>query len=77
VVADILPAAAGFATPARAVMDRPHLGSEEPAMTPFFIALAIACVAFWRVAVKILVAVAIFLLVTGMIMVIQDMHHIK
>jgi hypothetical protein len=58
-------------------MDRPHLGSEEPAMTPFFIALAIACVAFWRAALKILAIVAVFLLMTGLVMVIQDMHHIK
>jgi hypothetical protein len=46
-------------------------------MLPFFIALAIACVAFWRVAVKILVAVAIFLVVSGVVMVIQDLHHLK
>ena len=46
-------------------------------MLPFFIALAIACVAFWRVALKILVAVAIFLIVSVVIMVIQDLHHLK
>jgi hypothetical protein len=46
-------------------------------MLPFFIALAIACVAFWRVALKILVAVAIFLVVSGVVMVIQDLHHLK
>jgi len=34
-------------------------------------------VAFWRVALKILVAVAIFLVVTGVVMVIQDLHHLK
>jgi len=46
-------------------------------MLPFYIALAIACVAFWRVALKILVAVAIFLVVSGVIMVIQDLHHLR
>jgi hypothetical protein len=46
-------------------------------MIPFFIALAVACIAFWRVAIKILVAVAIFLLVSGVVMVIQDLHHIR
>jgi hypothetical protein len=46
-------------------------------MLPFFIALAVACVAFWRVALKILVAVTIFLVVTGVVMVIQDLHHLK
>jgi len=46
-------------------------------MLPFFIALAVASVAFWRVALKILVAVAIFLVVTGVVMVIQDLHHLK
>jgi hypothetical protein len=46
-------------------------------MIPFFIALAVACIAFWRVAIKLLVAVAIFLLVSGVVMVIQDLHHIR
>jgi hypothetical protein len=46
-------------------------------MLPFFIALAVASVAFWRAALKILVAVAIFLVVTGVVMVIQDLHHLK
>lgn len=46
-------------------------------MLPFFVALAIACVAFWRVALKILVAVAIFLVVSGVVMVIQDLHHLR
>ena len=46
-------------------------------MLPFFIALAVASMAFWRVALKILVAVAIFLIVSGVVMVIQDLHHLK
>jgi hypothetical protein len=46
-------------------------------MTPFFIALAIACVAFWRAALRILAILAVFLVVSGAVMVIQDMHHIK
>jgi hypothetical protein len=50
---------------------------EEPEMIPFLIALAIASVAFWRVALKILAIAAVFLLVCGIIEVIQYMHHIK
>jgi hypothetical protein len=46
-------------------------------MIPLFIALAVACVAFCKVAVKLLAAVALFLLVSGVVMVIQDMQHIK
>lgn len=48
-------------------------------MIPYYIyiALAIICVAFWRAVVKILVALAIFLLISGIVMVIQDMHHIR
>ena len=46
-------------------------------MIPLFIALVVACVAFWRVAAKILAAIALFLLVSGIVMVIQDMHHIR
>ena len=46
-------------------------------MIPFFIALAVACVAFWRVAIKIIAVVALFLLVSGVVMVIQDMHHLR
>ena len=46
-------------------------------MIPLFIALAVACVAFWKVAWKILAAVALFLIVSGVVMVIQDMQHIK
>ena len=44
-------------------------------MIPLLIALAVACVAFWKVAVKILAIVALFLLVSGVVMFIQDMHH--
>jgi hypothetical protein len=46
-------------------------------MIPFFIALAVAFVAFWRVAIKLLAVVALFLLVSGVVMVIQDMHHLR
>jgi hypothetical protein len=58
-------------------MTVPPRAGEETKMIPLFIALAVACVAFWRVAVKILAAVALFLLVSGVVMVIQDMHHIR
>ncbi len=46
-------------------------------MIPFLIALAVACVAFWKVAVRILAIVVIFLVVSGVIMVIQDLHHMR
>jgi hypothetical protein len=46
-------------------------------MIPFLIALAVACVAFWKVALKILVIVVIFLIITGTIMVIQDLHQAR
>ncbi len=46
-------------------------------MISFFIALAVACVVFWRVAWKILVIVALFLLVSGVVMFIQDLHHLR
>jgi len=45
-------------------------------MIPLLIGLFIACVAFWKVAWKILAAVALFLLVSGAVMVIQDLHHV-
>ena len=45
-------------------------------MIPLYIAIIVACVAFWKVAAKLLVAVALFLLVSGIVMVIQDLHHI-
>ena len=51
--------------------------SEEPAMIPFLVALAIACVAFWKIAVKVLAVVVIFLVVSGVILVIQDLHHMR
>jgi hypothetical protein len=50
---------------------------EEPAMILFLIALAVACAAFWKVALKILAAVVIFLVISGAIMVIQDLHHMR
>jgi hypothetical protein len=46
-------------------------------MIPLLIAIAIVCVAFWRVALKILAIVAVFLLVSGIVLIIQDLHHIK
>ncbi len=46
-------------------------------MIPFLIALAIAFVAFWKVAVRILAIVIIFLVITGAIMVIQDLYQMK
>lgn len=46
-------------------------------MTPFFIALAVASVAFWRAAIKILAVVALFLLASGMVTVVHYMHHIR
>jgi hypothetical protein len=42
-----------------------------------YITLALVCVTFWRMAVKILVILATFLLLTGIIAVIQEMHHIR
>ena len=48
---------------------------EEPTMIFFLIALAVACVAFWKVAVRILAIVVIFLVISGVVMVIQDLHH--
>jgi len=46
-------------------------------MILFLIALAVAFVAFWRVAIKIVAVVALFLVVSGVVMVIQDMHHLR
>ncbi|MDQ2815979.1 MAG: hypothetical protein M3Z75_30100 [Actinomycetota bacterium] len=46
-------------------------------MLSLFIALAVACVAFWRVAIKVLAAAALFLIVSGVVLVIQDMHHLR
>jgi len=46
-------------------------------MFPFLIALAVACVAFWKLAVRILAIVVIFLVVSGVIVVIQDLHRMK
>ena len=46
-------------------------------MLPFFIALAVASLAFWRVALKVMVIVAIFLIVSGVVLIIQDLHHLS
>jgi 4-hydroxybenzoate polyprenyltransferase len=45
-------------------------------MIPFYIAIIVACVAFWKFAAKLLIAVALFLLVSGIVMVINDLHHL-
>jgi hypothetical protein len=45
-------------------------------MTPFFIALAVASLAFWRAAIKILAVVALFLLASGVVTVVHYMHHL-
>ena len=45
-------------------------------MIPLLIAIAVACIAFWKVAVRLLAALALFLVVSGIVMVIQDMHHL-
>ena len=50
---------------------------EESAMILFLIALAVACVAFWKAALRILAIVIIFLVISGAIMVIQDLHHMR
>jgi hypothetical protein len=54
-----------------------HGAGEEQQMAPFLIVLAIACVAFWRAALKIFAIAAVFLIVCGIVEVIQDMHHIR
>jgi hypothetical protein len=46
-------------------------------MTPFFIALAVASLAFWRAAIKILAVVALFLLASGVVTVVHYMHHLR
>jgi hypothetical protein len=46
-------------------------------MFPFLIALAVACVAFWKLAVRILAIAVIFLVVSGVIVIIQDLHHMR
>lgn len=45
-------------------------------MILFLLALAVACVVFWRVALKLLAIVAVALIVMGIVMVIQDLHHV-
>jgi len=46
-------------------------------MIPLLITLAIASVALWRVALRILATATVFLLVFGIIQVVQYLHHIK
>lgn len=55
----------------------PRGTGEEPEMIPLLITLAIASVALWRVALKILATATVFLLVFGIIQVVQYLHHIK
>jgi predicted MarR family transcription regulator len=50
---------------------------EEPVMIPFLVALAVACAAFWKAAVRILAAVVIFLVISGTVTVIQALHHLR
>jgi hypothetical protein len=57
-------------------MPGPSWAGEEPEMTHLIIALAIACVLFWRFALKLLAIIAVFLLITGIILVIDNLHHI-
>jgi hypothetical protein len=45
-------------------------------MILILLALAVACVVFWRVALKLLAILAIALIVMGVVMVIQDLHHV-
>ncbi len=46
-------------------------------MILFLIALAVACAAFWKLALRLLAAVVVFLVISGAIMVIQDLHHMR
>lgn len=46
-------------------------------MFPFLIAIAVACVAFWKLAVRVLAIAVIFLVVSGVIVVIQDLHRMR
>ena len=46
-------------------------------MMPFFIALAVASMAFWRAAINILAAVVLFLVMAGAVTVVQYMHHLR
>lgn len=46
-------------------------------MFPFLIALAVACVAFWKLAVRVLAIAVIFLVVSGVIVVMQDLHRMR
>ena len=44
-------------------------------MLPLLIAIAVACIAFWKVAWKLLAIAVIFMLVMGVVMVVQYLHH--
>ena len=44
-------------------------------MIPLLIAIAVACIAFWKVAWKLLAIAVIFMLVMGVVMVVQYLHH--
>jgi len=40
------------------------------------VAIIIACVAFWKVAVRLLVVVALAMFVWEIVLIVQDLHHI-
>ncbi len=44
-------------------------------MIPLLIAIAVACIAFWKIAWKLLAISVIFMLVVGVVMVAQYLHH--
>ena len=44
-------------------------------MLPLLIAIAVACIAFWKVAWKLLAITVIFVLVMGVVMIAQYLHH--
>lgn len=46
-------------------------------MAVLLIPLAVACVAFWKLAVRVLAIAVIFLVVSGVIVVIQDLHRMR
>jgi diacylglycerol kinase len=75
VVAEIIHASAKNAMTALRDEYAAH-GPVRTRMIFFIIALAIACVVFWRAALRILLIVALILLASGAAMLIQNLHHI-
>jgi hypothetical protein len=49
---------------------------EEAEMTALIIALVIACLVFWRLALKILAITAVAVFVSGIVLAIEHLHHI-